>query len=144
MKNQNYQTHTRLHPLYHYVLVSLLLATLVISIINVVHSFNAGENLLQSMLLLLMALTFIIIAILVRIYPIKNQDRLIRAEENFRHYVLTGKLLDSNLSNGQIIALRFAADTEFPALCERAINENMNPADIKKSIVQWKADFDRV
>jgi hypothetical protein len=78
------------------------------SILNIVRSLNAGENVLQSILLLLIVVSIIIVAILVRVYPLRSQDRAIRAEENLRHFVLTGKLLNSNLSNGQIIALRFA------------------------------------
>ncbi|MGE6488656.1 DUF6526 family protein [Paenisporosarcina sp. NPDC076898] len=144
MKSQDYKTHVKIDPLYHYVLLFLLLATLVISILNIVRSFNAGENILQSVLLLLMVVCIIIVAILVRLNPLKNQDRTIRAEENLRHFVLTGKLLDSNLTKGQIIALRFAGEQEFPTLCERAVKENLSPDDIKKAIVSWKADHHRI
>ena len=144
MENQTYKTHVRMDPLYHYVLTVLLLATLVVSIINMVHNLNAEENVMQSVLLLLMTVAIVIIAILVRLYPLKSQDRAIRAEENLRHFVLTGKLLDSNLSNGQIIALRFADEQEYPTLCERAVKENLKPKDIKQAIVNWKADNNRV
>jgi hypothetical protein len=144
MKNQDYHTHARIHPLYHYVLPILLLGTLIISIINIIQSFNAGENVLQSLLLLLIVVSIIIVAILVRVYPLKSQDRAIRAEENLRHFVLTGKLLNSSLSNGQIIALRFADEKEFPLLSERAVEENLTPKDIKKAIFNWKADHNRV
>lgn len=144
MENQTYKTHVRMDPLYHYVLTVLLLATLVVSIINLVRSLNAEENVLQAVLLLLMTVTIVIIAILVRLYPLKSQDRAIRAEENLRHFVLTGKLLDSKLSNGQIIALRFADEQEYPSLCERAVKENLKPKEIKQAIVNWKADNNRV
>lgn len=144
MENQNYKTHVRMDPLYHYVLTLLLLATLIVSIINMVSSLNAEENVMQSVLLLLITVAIIIIAILVRLYPLKSQDRAIRAEENLRHFVLTGKLLDSKLSNSQIIALRFADEEEFPILCERAVKENLNSKEIKEAIVNWKADNNRV
>lgn len=144
MKNQDYHTHARIHPLYHYVLSILLLGSLVMSIINIVRSLNEGENVLQSILLLHIVVSIIIVAILVRVYPLRSQDRAIRAEENLRHFVLTGKLLNSNLSNGQIIALRFADEKEFPILSERAVKENLKPNDIKKAIVNWKADHNRV
>ncbi len=49
---------------------------------------------------------------------------MIRAEENFRHFILTGKPLDSRLDMKQIIALRFAEDDEFPELCQKALSEN--------------------
>jgi hypothetical protein len=43
-----------------------------------------------------------------------------------------------------LIALRFAEDTEFTLLAEKAANENMAPKVIKKAIVNWKADEHRV
>lgn len=51
-----------------------------------------------------------------RLFPLKAQDRAIRAEENLRHYVLTGNLLDSGLTMRQVIGRRFASDDEFIAL----------------------------
>ena len=144
MENQTFKTHVRMDPLYHYVLSVLLLASFVVAIINMVRSINAEENVMQSVLFLLMTVAIVIIAILVRLYPLKSQDRAIRAEENLRHYVLTGKLLNPSLSNSQIIALRFADEQEFPTLCERAVNENLKPNEIKQAIVNWKADNNRV
>lgn len=144
MENQTFKTHVRMDPLYHYVLSVLLLASFVVAIINMVRSINAEENVMQSVLFLLMTVAIIIIAILVRLYPLKSQDRAIRAEENLRHYVLTGKLLNPSLSNSQIIALRFADEQEFPSLCERAVKEKLKPNEIKQAIVNWKADNNRV
>lgn len=144
MENQTYKTHVRMDPLYHYVLSVLLLASFVVAIINMVRSINTEENVMQSVLLFLMTVAIIIIAILVRLYPLKSQDRAIRAEENLRHYVLTGKLLNQNLSNSQIIALRFADEQEFPALCDRAVKEKLKPNEIKQAIVNWRADNNRV
>ncbi|GJQ33970.1 MAG: hypothetical protein HBSAPP04_28090 [Ignavibacteriaceae bacterium] len=86
----------------------------------------------------------LIIYLLMRSFPLKAQDRAIRAEENFRHYLLTGKTLNPELKVPQIVALRFAPDEEFVALAERAVKENMKPDDIKKAIKNWKADYYRV
>jgi hypothetical protein len=79
-----------------------------------------------------------------RIYALKAQDRAIRAEENLRHFVLTGKLLDARLSIKQIVALRFASDAEFPALAATAADTNMAPDAIKQAIRNWRADLYRV
>ena len=79
-----------------------------------------------------------------RTFALKAQDRAIRAEENLRYYVLTGKLLPSSLRVGQIVALRFAPDAEFPALAEKAATNNLSGKEIKQSIQNWKADFYRV
>jgi hypothetical protein len=45
---------------------------------------------------------------------------------------------------GQVIALRFADDAEFPALAQRAADENIKADDIKKAIQNWRGDYHRV
>jgi len=79
-----------------------------------------------------------------RIFPLKAQDRAIRAEENLRHYVLTGKLLPPNLKISQIVALRFAPDDEFLHLIEQTLDKNLTQKEIKKEIKNWKSDEYRV
>ncbi|MBH9967333.1 DUF6526 family protein [[Bacillus] enclensis] len=72
------------------------------------------------------------------------QDRIIRNEENFRHYRLTGRDLDRRLSVKQVIALRFAPDEEFPGLAARTLDEDLSSKDIKKAVQNWRADHHRV
>jgi hypothetical protein len=79
-----------------------------------------------------------------RMYALKAQDRAIRAEENLRHFVLTGKLLDPRIGIQQVIALRFAPDDEFVALASRAAEENLTPDAIKQAVKNWRADTYRV
>jgi len=75
-----------------------------------------------------------------RVFALKAQDRAIRAEEKFRHFVLTGKRLDTKLTTRQIIGLRFASDEEFPELAKRAVIENLSENAIKKVITNWRED----
>lgn len=140
MNSQNFKNHRRFHPIYHFFLSLLLLVTVVGVIILVIRDGISLTN------ILILAITvFISIAFyLFRAYPLKAQDRAIRAEENLRHYVLRGELLDSRLALGQILALRFASDAEFSELSKKAASENISPEDIKKAIKNWKGDFDRV
>jgi hypothetical protein len=93
-------------------------------------------------LLIALALPFAIMKI--RLYSLKNQDRIIRFEEGFRYYVLTGKQIDPALSVKQLIALRFTSDEEFVALCHKAVVEKMTPVAIKKSITNRRADHQRI
>ncbi|MFK9095267.1 DUF6526 family protein [Bacillus salipaludis] len=144
MRIQEYQTHVRVHPIYHYVLSLLLLGTLVTSIVYLVLSIIKEENVLLAILLFLMMILIVIIAVLLRLYPLKAQDRAIRAEENLRYYVLTGELLDPKLSLAQVVALRFTSDNEFPELSKRAATENLQPDEIKKAIQNWRADYNRI
>jgi hypothetical protein len=44
----------------------------------------------------------------------------------------------------QIIALRFAADEEFPSLVQKALSDNLSNKQIKESISNWRGDYYRV
>jgi hypothetical protein len=86
----------------------------------------------------------VLTSLFARIFALKAQDRAIRAEENLRHFAMTGKLLDSRLDTRQVVALRFAGDAEFPLLARRAAEEKMAPGAIKRAIKDWRADLYRV
>ena len=119
-----------------------MLIGLIGSIINYTNS--APENKYSASLLVLVFFILLLLGWIVRGYGLKAQDRAIRAEENLRHFILTGKALDSKLRMGQIVALRFASDEEFPALAAKAAAENMSGKSIKQSIQNWKADHNRI
>jgi hypothetical protein len=89
-------------------------------------------------------LSAIVLSLKARIYALVAQDRAIRAEEQIRHFILTGRALDARLTTAQIVALRFASDSEFPELAQRAVNEQLNEKQIKQAIQQWRADWHRV
>jgi hypothetical protein len=112
------------------------------SIINLV---QADQSNLYSAALILVIVVFLFpVWWLSRRFSLKAQDRAIRAEENFRHFLLTGKPFDVGLRLGQIIALRFAADEEMPSLAQRALQEKLPPTQIKAAIRNWRADYYRV
>ena len=142
MKEQNFNNHSQMVPGFHYLTFGGIIALLGGSINYLLKS--SAENKYLAALLVLTSVVFILIAWFTRIFALKAQDRAIRAEENLRHFVLTGKLLPSSLSVGQVVALRFAPDAEFPALVEKAATGNLSQKEIKQSIQNWKADFYRV
>jgi hypothetical protein len=144
METQNYANHRRMHPQYHYLLSLLIGALFIASLTELIRSFLSGNQVFPAFIVLVISIILIVIFLLVRSYPLKAQDRSIRAEENLRHYVLTQKLLDPKLSVKQIAALRFASDAEFPELCQKAAAEQLSPDAIKKSIKQWKEDNYRI
>jgi uncharacterized protein DUF6526 len=144
METQNYSNHTRYVFLYHVVLFVMLLLILIGACVNLYRSIGDHQRLYSASLIVALSLSLFLISFFARTFPLKAQDRAIRAEENLRHYVLTGKLLDPRLTVPQILALRFAPDDEFVALAEQAAGKSLPADDIKKAIRNWKADTYRV
>ncbi|MEP6584729.1 MAG: DUF6526 family protein [Ginsengibacter sp.] len=144
MKEQNLKNHSRIVPAYHILLFLIVTACLISSIWNMYRAYEHHSGRLVAVALFGLCIAFFVLAWYARVFPLVAQDRAIRAEENLRHFALTGKLLNNNLTTPQVIALRFAEDTEFLLLAERAAKENMKPAEIKKAIVNWKPDHHRV
>lgn len=142
MSTQNFKNHTRLVFSYHGLTLLPLLALLIGSIMNLVHSDESNDY--SAALLVLVSVILLSIFFHARSFALKAQDRAIRAEENLRHLVLTGKLLDSRLNIHQVIALRFASDEEFPALAQKAADNNWSNKEIKKQIGRWREDRYRV
>lgn len=141
MKIQEYKNHRRFVPGFHIVTALAIILLLIGSIINLVHS--AESNLYSASLICLIAVILGLLFWWVRSFPLKAQDRAIRAEENLRHFALTGKLLDARLTINQVIALRFASDEELVALAKKAVDEGLGSNEIKKQIKNWKPDHHR-
>lgn len=142
MQTQNYQNHTRMVTGFHYI-TFLGIFTLIGGSLNYLFK-SSPENKYLASLLVLTSFLFVLVAWYLRVFALKAQDRAIRAEEQLRYYVMTGKLFPAELTIQQIIALRFASDTEFLALVDRAVAEKMSNKAIKQAIQNWRGDYYRV
>ena len=142
MSEQNFKNHSRNIPLWHFIIPVIIISLLTGSIINLVHA--EASNVYSAALLVVIAVLLIGFYWYTRWFALRAQDRAIRAEENFRHFILTGKPLDSRLRIGQIIALRFASDEEMPALAQRAVDEKLSQQEIKRALKTWRPDYYRV
>ncbi len=142
--SQNFSNHRQMVPMYHYFVFLLVLSVLIGSFVNFFESLRAGTGVYSASLITAIGIIMVFNFFFIRIFALKAQDRAIRAEENLRHYVLTGKLLDAELRTKQIVALRFASDSEFPTLASKARINKMSGTEIKKNIKNWRADFYRV
>jgi Family of unknown function (DUF6526) len=139
---QVYANHARLDPPFHFFALPVMAITLVLAIWNLIRhpGFPAAWGVVFMMAL-------IVVALKCRIYALKAQDRVIRLEERLRLQMLLADPLRSrigDLTEGQLIALRFACDAEIPSLAEKALENNLSGADIKKAIVTWRPDYFRV
>jgi hypothetical protein len=144
MQTQTYANHRQMVPLFHGVLFLALVLTLAGSVVNLYKSVGDHQRLYSASLIVVLTASVLMLFFFCRIFALKAQDRAIRAEENLRHFVLTGKLLDSRLTMRQIIGLRFAADEEFVELARKAAEQGTPEDEIKRSIKNWKADTYRV
>jgi hypothetical protein len=141
-KVQNFENHVHWVPLYHFVTLSGMFSLPLITVYLLLTSSNESD---KTILILLLVLSLVVISVSFhcRSFALKVQDRAIRTEENLRHYILTGNVMDEGITLEQIIALRFASDEEFVALTKRALEENLTNEEIKKSIKNWRADYYR-
>ncbi len=145
-KEQNFANHARFVPGYHFLLFGILALNLVYMVYKFVKNFslapvNWGMHLLVAFALLLMFFY-------ARTFALRVQDRVIRLEMTLR----LEKLLPSDMkarikefSIDQLIALRFAADDELPALAAKVLNEKIGDRKtIKQMVKKWQADHLRV
>ena len=139
MSTQNYENHKQLVFGYHRILLPALLILFIGSLVNLFKC--TPGNCYAASLICFGSLLLFVMAYYIRMFPLIAQNRVIRAEENLRFYVLTGKLLPAEIRMSQVIALRFAPDEELEDLVKRAINENLSQTDIKKAIKNWKGDY---
>lgn len=142
MKVQNYSNHPKFVIGYH---LFTLLASFILFVVCVVHLIYSDDVMFNTALLMAVgSLILVLVAFYARVFALRAQDRVIRVEENFRHYLLTGQQLPEGLRIRQVIGLRFASDEEFPTLVQKALSEEMSEKEIKKSIKNWKGDYYRV
>jgi hypothetical protein len=144
MATQDYAHHSRIVPMFHGVLFFLLALTLIGSCVNLYMSMGDHQRLYSASLIVVLSVCGLLLFWFTRTFACKVQDRAIRAEENLRHFALTGKLLDPRITIRQVIALRFAPDAEFVPLARRAAEENLTPDAVKRAIKIWRADNARV
>lgn len=142
MQQQNYKNHAQFVPGFHILTYLAIIALIIGSFVNLFNSLH--DNLYSASLICLASLILASLVYYVRAFALKAQDRAIRAEENFRHFMLTNRTMDGRLTLQQVIALRFASDEEFPALAQKAANEKLPAKEIKKLVKNWRGDYHRV
>jgi hypothetical protein len=148
-KPQTFANHTRFDPSFHFFLIPVFTAGLVLSLIHFFAHFQESDfrDNLHAALLILLAVACLVLVFKVRLYAVKVQDRVIRLEERLRLMQLLPEPLRSRipeLTESQLCGLRFASDAELPKLAERALNEKLSRKDIKTAIQTWRPDYWRV
>src|SRR6476620_1602317 len=142
-KTHDYKSHRRYVPSFHFFVLPVLLANVVIE----------GKRLFQNQDLrnawaVVFAIALFVFAFAARGMAARAQDRVIRLEERLR---LASLMSPENFSKigeltpAQLVALRFASDEEAPDLAQRTLTgEFKSPEEIKKAVKNWRADLHRV
>ena len=142
-QTQTFATHRRFIPSFHF----FALPVLFLNVLVVAYQFVRDPRLITGWALL------VSIALAVgiswsRFMPLRAQDRIIRLEERTRlERLLPGDMRGriGELTERQLVAIRFAPDNEVPDLTRRALSgELKSPVDIKRAIRDWRADHFRV
>jgi len=140
---QTYASHRRYIPQFHFFVLPVLVANIIIAIVGFVRypRFITGWVVVLATALAIGIWT-------ARAMALRAQDRLIRLEERLRLERLLppdlrGRVVD--LKTGQLVAIRFAPDGEVPDLVRRILSgELTTQGDIKRAIQNWRADHLRV
>src|SRR5579872_5750534 len=141
-QNQSAASHTRWDPPFHFFLMPVTIFSVIALCVRL---YNNQD--LKHVWLLVVGLAAVVLVLKARLYPLKAQDRVIRLEERLRLSLLMNdaqKKLIPQITERQLVALRFASDGEVAALAERAVNEKLEPKQIKEAIKEWRADNFRV
>ena len=137
--NQSFQNHTRWVPVFHFVLLPLLLINAIWSIVRVVRYPSA-----ETAMGLVVGVSLVLLAVFARQFATAVQDRVIRLEMRVRmHEVCPADLFArlGEFSPGQLIALRFASDAELPALARKVLDDKLaDRTTIKSMVKDWQPD----
>lgn len=144
MKIQTYYNHIRFYTPHHFVFYPVITLFLAFS---VYFAFTTNDCLIWSFISAVFVFLLFLAYMLRQHYALTLQNRIVRLEIRYRYFTLTGKRLEEfehKLTDDQIFALRFAPDDEFLPLLDDALKNNLSGDAIKKAIVHWRADYNRV
>ncbi len=144
-KPQSFRKHASFDPAFHGVLAAGLLFELVLAVVLLVMHWHT--DLLLYLWILVASLVIVVVAIRLRSYPLKVQDRIIRLEERLRLAMILPEPLRARipeLSEDQLIGLRFASDQELPKLVAMTLDQHLNRKQIKERIESWRPDYFRI
>lgn len=146
---QTFANHTRFDPAFHFFLGPVFILGVILSLVHFFYHFRESDirDNIHSFLIVVLAVALLTWLFKTRLYALKVQDRVIRLEERLRLMQVLPEPLRARIpeiTESQLIALRFASDAELPKLTERALNEKLSRKDIKKSIQNWRPDYWRV
>jgi hypothetical protein len=141
-ESQTLKNHTRFDPAFHFFLAPLAIFFFIEGIVRLVRNADWPNT-----VHLAAAVWALVALFLIRTYALKVQDRVIRLEERLRLKDLLPAALQGRigeLTEDQLIGLRFASDGEVAGLVPKAVDGKWNRKQVKQAIRTWRPDNWRV
>jgi hypothetical protein len=139
-REQNYQNHTRVFPLFHYIVMPILIGNFLVSVWHLWETPN-----LSTVWSTILAFGLVALALATRAMAVTVQDRVIRLEMQLRLMrVLSPELQGriASLGRAHFVALRFAADDELPELVREITDGRLHTQkEIKLRVKRWQPDW---
>lgn len=141
MAEQNFANHSKYFPLFHFFVLPILLINLGVQIYWLTVFWITFSGVFGVLLALALILGFLC----ARRFALSVQDRVIRLEERLRYQRLLPADLQPRIEEftvAQLVSLRFASDSELPALARKVLDEKMQERKaIKQLVKNWKPDY---
>ena len=144
MEKQSFKNHVRYYPPHHFVYYPIIMAFLGFSVYFI---FTSEDKLIWTFISAIFVVLFCLAFMMRQHYALTLQNRIVRLELRYRYFAQTWKRfedIEHQLNDDQLFALRFAPDEELKELIERTLLENLSGTEIKKAIIHWKGDYERV
>jgi hypothetical protein len=137
---QSFKKHTRWLPAFHFFVMPVLLANLILT------AWRAYQAPTLGMLFsVVVAAALLMLGFLSRIQALTVQDRVIRLEMRLRlRHLLPPDLVPQidTLTHRQLVALRFASDAELGDLVRDVVGGKLSTSnEIKMRVKSWQADW---
>ena len=141
MAEQRFANHTKVFPPFHFFVLPVLLVNLGVQI----YWLKVFWITFSGVFGVLLALALLVGFLSARMFALSVQDRVIRLEERLRYQRLLPTDLQPRIDEftvAQLVSLRFASDTELPALARKVLDEKMQERKaIKRLVKNWKPDY---
>ena len=141
MAEQTFANHTKIFPPFHFFVLPVLLINLGVQI----YWLKVFWITFSGVFGVLLALALILGFLSARMFALSVQDRVIRLEERLRYQRLLPADLQPRIEEftvAQLVSLRFASDSELPALARKVLDERMQERKtIKQLVKNWKPDY---
>jgi len=144
MEKQSFKNHVRYYAPHHFVYYPIIMTFLAFSVYFI---FTTEDQLIWTFISAIFVVLFCLGFMMRQHYALTLQNRIVRSELRYRYFALTWKRLEDiehQLNDDQLFALRFAPDEELKGLIARTLSENLSGTEIKKAILHWKGDYERV